>query len=138
MMRKRHTQRPTQRLLESVRPSAHLHLHTWVRSLPWVVERPDEGTHRGVRLFAIECEPLARRQVWLMTGMSSSVNGEGTGIAAIMPRAALRPPRPAGWVERIATPLPNGHVVVMLENGSLRPRQEVENFVLTAYMYAMA
>jgi hypothetical protein len=72
-----------------------------------------------------------------MTGLASPVNGDGTGIAAVMPRAALRPPRPAGWVERIATPLPNGHAVVMLEDGSERVHGEIENFVLTAYMYAM-
>src|SRR6478672_6630004 len=38
-------------------------MHEWVLSLPWVVERPDDDTAPGVRYFAVDCEPLDRRQV---------------------------------------------------------------------------
>jgi hypothetical protein len=43
--------------------------HEWVLSLPWVVERPYALATPGVRGFGVECEPLDRRQLWLLTGL---------------------------------------------------------------------
>ena len=38
-------------------------LHEWVLSLPWVVERPFNVGTPGVRSFAVDCEPLGRKQL---------------------------------------------------------------------------
>src|SRR5512139_2164815 len=52
----------------------------WILGLPWVVERPYSLSTPGVRTFAVDCEPLARRRLWLVSGLR-----DGCGIAVIVP-----------------------------------------------------
>jgi hypothetical protein len=70
-------------------PSPH-DLHEWVRSLPWVVERPYAVGTPGVRSFAVDCEPLGRDQLWLITGLPHRAHDGGLGISVIVPRHAWR------------------------------------------------
>jgi hypothetical protein len=60
-------------------------LNEWVLSLPWVVEKHG-GLGGGVRLFGVDCEPLQRRRVWLITGFPETRPGEANvTVAAVMP-----------------------------------------------------
>jgi hypothetical protein len=59
--------------------------HTWVRSLPWVVERPCSLDMPGVRCFGVDCVPFARRQLWLLTGMEGLLEADGLGLGVIVP-----------------------------------------------------
>ena len=111
--------------------------HEWVRSLPWVVERPTDGSQPEIKLFAVDCPPLERRQIWLVTGLGYG-DESVLGVAAVMPVAAVRAPHTAGWVVHPATPLPAGHVLVMLQREATRGRDEIEDFVLSAYAHAMS
>ena len=133
MLRRRRTRSSS--IVEKTRRSSDV--HEWVLSLPWVIERPTDGTRAGVRLFAVDCEPLQRRQIWLVTGLELVDDGR-VGIAAVMPVAAVRSPNATGWIVHPATPLPAGHVLVMLQHESVIRRDEIETFVLTAYEHAMS
>src|ERR1700693_1191755 len=59
--------------------------HGWLLSLPWVVERPYGLDTPGVRSFGVDCEPLGRRQLWLITGLQRHVDTDGIGLAVIVP-----------------------------------------------------
>jgi hypothetical protein len=58
--------------------------HEWLLSLPWVVERPYNLETPGVRCFGVECEPLGRRQLWLVAGRQRQL-ADGIGLAVIVP-----------------------------------------------------
>jgi hypothetical protein len=135
MIRRRKTRNPTAFHFETTPSSGDV--HDWVLSLPWVVERPATGAPPGLRLFAVDCEPLQRRQIWLATGLRALDNDDAIGIAAVMPVAAVQAPHTAEWVVQPATLLPAGHVLVMLQRESTRERDEIERFVLAAYSQAM-
>ena len=134
-MRKPNIRRP--RVAEPRTPHTPGDFHEWVLSLPWVVERPTDGSQPGIRLFAVDCSLLERRQLWLVTGLAFG-DDPALGVAAVMPVAAVRAPHTAGWVVHPATPLPAGHVLVMLQREGTRSRDEIEEFVLSAYAYAMS
>ena len=110
--------------------------HEWVLSLPWVVERPYSLGTPGVRSFGIDCEPLGRRQLWLVTGLRELAIG-GIGLAVIVPRDAAREIERAGWGRRLA-PMPGQHEMITVSHESLERREELEALVLTAYGYAMS
>ena len=106
-------------------------LHEWVLSLPWVVEWPYALGIEGVRTFAVECEPIGRRQLWLLTGMQRS------NIAVIVPVEAARVIEDVGWGLPVS-PMPSGHVLMMPSTDvTARPR-DVEALVLSAYSHAMS
>ena len=71
MLRRRRA--PSSSVVEPTRGSSDV--HEWVLGLPWVVERPTDGTRPDVRLFAVDCEPLQRRQLWLVTGLELAHDG---------------------------------------------------------------
>jgi len=110
-------------------------LHQWVLSLPWVVERPGDDTATDVRYFAVECEPLDRRQVWLLTGLTD--DGHTDGIAAVLPIEVA-----AGIVElglgRTLALVTDQHVLVALTNEAASRRERIEFVVLSAYSSAMS
>ena len=133
MLRRR--RRPSSSVVERTRRSSDV--HDWVLGLPWVVERPTDGTRPDVRLFAVDCDPLQRRQLWLVTGLEPAHDGR-VGIAAVMPAAAIRSSNARGWVTHSATPLPDGHVLVTLHGEFTAEPAEIEAFVLRAYNYAMS
>ena len=83
-------------------------------------------------------DPAVRRRLLLAQNAASSGWSPGSrsettpalGVAAVMPVAAVRAPHTAGWVVHPATPLPAGHVLVMLQREGTRGRDEIEEFVL--------
>jgi len=111
--------------------------HDWVLSLPWVVERPYNLDTPGVRCFAVDCEPLGRRQLWLMTGLDGARRRSNPSLTVIVPRAAANEIEDAGW-GRIVAPMPREHSLVAIDRSSFGCRREVEALVLTAYGYAMS
>ena len=111
--------------------------HDWLLSLPWVVERPYSLGTPGVRAFAIDCEPLGRRQLWLVTGLRGRLDAEGMGLAVILPTEAAVELERGGW-GRSLLPMPGGHALVSMNGDTVNGRQDVELLVLTAYGYAMS
>ena len=111
--------------------------HEWLLSLPFVVERPYSLATPGVRSFGVDCAPLDRRQIWLITGMHPDVDVDGMGLAVILPidvadqfEAAAR--------GRMVAPMPAGHALIAVPGASLSGREELEALALTAYCCAMS
>jgi hypothetical protein len=105
-------------------------LHEWIASLPWVVERtPGFGPH-GLRTFAVDCESLGLRRLWLVTGLSP-----GRGLAVIVP-AALAEDLELVGLARPISPMPAGHELVEAVAGVTC--DELERIVLVAYGSAMS
>jgi hypothetical protein len=120
------------------RKSAARNVHDWVLSLPWVVERSSGAARARVRVFAVDCEPLRRRQVWLVTGFAPALT-DGTDVAVVLPGSAIRSAGAAAWQVHEEASLPAGHVFVTLGAETPRSRQvEVEALLLAAYSYAMS
>jgi hypothetical protein len=113
-------------------------VHEWVRSLPWVVERSPFHTlpDSQVRIFAVDCEPLERRQVWLLSGLMPSRFDE-PDVAVVMPRAMALEASERGWVIRLDAPLPDDHVLVALGNDAHREHADIEALLLAGYCYAL-
>jgi hypothetical protein len=112
-------------------------LHEWVLSLPWVVERPFSLEAPGVRCFAVDCEPLGRRQLWLVTGLDNNGGTSGPGITMLVPQPAANAMESTGQ-GRVVAPMPDGHALVTMDASSCQQPQEVEALLLTAYRYAMS
>ena len=124
-------------------------LNEWVLSLPWVVERP--SGYANVRLFGVDCKPLHRRRVWLITGLPD-INSSDVKmtIAALIPAPpnlgavmAGRDghewlPRDADHVLLTSLSLPGGHVIVTPKGPAGHERHALEAFVLRAYEYALS
>jgi hypothetical protein len=111
--------------------------HAWVLSLPWVVERPFSLGTPGVRSFAVDCEPLGRRQLWLVTGLGNSCGTGRLGITVLVPREAVKAIESTGQ-GRVLAPMPDGHALVTMHDSSCWRRQEIEALVIAAYCYAMS
>ena len=111
--------------------------HEWVLSLPWVVERQYNLATPGVRAFGVECEPLGRHALWLLTGMQSGTASSTAGIAVIVPMDAADEIEAVGWGRSIA-PMPANHQLVALYGDISEKRLDVEALVLTAYGCAMS
>jgi hypothetical protein len=118
---------------------AYAYLDEWVRSLPWVIERPRDERWPAVRVFVVDCPPLKRRQLLLITGLRRRTSdGEaGSGVAAVMPAIACREPDGAGWAHR-AAPSIDGHVLVTTGGDRAPEREDLEALVLKAFSYAMS
>src|SRR5262245_1352457 len=82
--------------------------HDWILSLPWVVERPYVAGVRGVRAFAIDCQPLDIHRMWLVTGLP-----HGRGIALIVEDSRAERYESVGVASPI-TPMPARHTLVGL------------------------
>jgi hypothetical protein len=109
--------------------------HDWVLSLPWVVERPYSLGTPGVRAFGVDCEPLGRRQLWLVTGLQAEMESDGFGLALIVPEEAAHEIEAARCGRSVA-PMPARHAMVTVY-GDL-DRSQIESLVLSAYGYAMS
>jgi hypothetical protein len=125
-------------------------LNEWVLSLPWVVEQ-ESGVGGGVRFFGVDCEPLQRRRVWLITGFPEISSGDAiVTIAAVMPAMSRLGtvvagrkvyevlPRAAGGDLVPALPLPPGHVLVTPRGHARHQHHTLEAFVLDAYEHALS
>jgi hypothetical protein len=104
---------------------ANDHFHQWILSLPWVVERPGIPGVTGVRTFAIACEPLDIRQVWLVTGLPP-----GQRVAVLAP-SFLAVEWEMHGVGRAIAPMPDRHTLfgVRAEADDI----DVERLILEAY-----
>ena len=114
-------------------------LDEWVRSLPWVVERPPDERWPDVRVFDVDCPMLKRHRLWLLTGLARQtfVGAERSGIAALMPVRACRLADAAGWEHRASSSVA-GHVLVTTRGNAMSERDNVEAFVLKALSYALS
>jgi hypothetical protein len=110
--------------------------HDWVCGLPWVVERPYRVGAPGMRSFAVDCEPLERRQLWLITGLLPGADDLG-GVAVIVPAETADMVERAGWATP-RTPMPAEHVLMVAHPETTRRPNEIEVLVLTAYSWAVA
>jgi hypothetical protein len=130
MLRRNRTQNPAE-------PRAFGDLHEWVLSLPWVVERPYSLATPGVRSFGVDCEPLGRRQLWLITGFPRAEESEEVAVAVIVPADVAGEIETAGWGRSLA-PMPGRHAMVAVYGDALARRPELEALVLTAYSCALS
>ena len=133
MIRRRREQKTT-----STRDaSAFDDFHEWVLSLPWVVERPYGIGTPGVRSFGVDCKPLGRRRLWLLTGLQGELEIDGMGLAVVVPSNAANDIECAGWGRSVA-PMPGQHELVSVYSDSIGRSQDIEALVVTAYGYAMS
>ena len=109
-------------------------IHTFVLSLPWVVERPHAFAD-GIRMFAVDCEPLGLERLWLVTGIGGEPSAEGMRVEVILPKAEARRAEKAGWGVR-GTPMPTNHVVMRTYAAS--DAADTDALILTAYGCAMS
>jgi hypothetical protein len=100
-------------------------LHEWILGLPWVVERPFAIGAPRVRTFAIACEPLDVRQLWLVTGLPN-----GGGVAVIVPRPVADRLAREG-LGRTLTPMSAGHALFAVWSDA--GRTETERVILESY-----
>jgi hypothetical protein len=127
----------TRQAVDSYAPRAFDDLHDWVLSLPWVVERPCSLEAPGVRSFGVDCEPLGRHQLWLITEFQRAPESERIGVAVIVPAEVADEIEIAGW-GRSRAPLPGRKVMVAVYGDALSRRADLEMLVLTAYGYALS
>jgi hypothetical protein len=81
----------TGRVMPACTPRADMRrLHRWVLGLPWVVARPGPAAMPGVRYFAVDCEPLGRRRLWLLTGSLGPVAAHGCRVHIVVPTSTSR------------------------------------------------
>ena len=118
-------------------PPAHATFHEWVLSLPWVVERPYSVATPDVRCFAVECEPLDRHQLWLVTGLQHELDPGRLSLAVVIPTDSAREVEDLGWGYPIA-PMPGAQVLLAVRRESCDSQPEIEALVLAAYSSAMA
>jgi hypothetical protein len=95
-----------------------------------VVERPYSVSTPGVRTFAVDCEPLARRRLWLVSGLR-----DGCGISVIVPTDAANELELLGLTTPVA-PMPPGHVLVCVREDV--DEADLDRVVLAAYSHALA
>jgi hypothetical protein len=108
-------------------------LHTFVLSLPWVVERPDAFA-RSVRMFAVDCEPLDLQRLWLVTDRSKGVS-TGTRVEVMLPSAVAERAEDAGLGARAMT-MPADRVLVRAHADN--DVVQTEALVLAAYECALS
>ena len=112
-------------------------VHEWVLSLPWVVERPRDPNAPDARTFAVDCEPLGCRRIWLVTGVHGDTNCSGAGLAVVLPLEAASAVAADGEGRGVAF-LQGGHVLVRLSTHPARQPRRVECLLLHAYGHAMS
>lgn len=115
-----HVQRSPQPLMEDIAQ--------WIMGFPWVVERPCDLS-RSVRMFAVDCEPLQRRRMWLVGGLRG-----GCGIAVILPAEVANEMEGQGLTRCIA-PMPPGHVLTYAREDV--DRTQLDAIVLESYSQAL-
>jgi hypothetical protein len=133
MLRRRHGHGTT----AASHTGAFADFHDWVLSLPWVLERPYISDAPGVRSFAVECDPLGIRRLWLLTGVDYGGDPYGLGLAVIVPDTCGAVIETAHWGHRIA-PMPGEHALVTVGRESFAHLSDVEALVLTAYCHALS
>jgi hypothetical protein len=66
-------------------------LHHWVLGLPYVMELEPVPSAPDLRRFAIDCEPLRRSAVWLLTGaFDPEVAERDVNVYAVLPQSVAQ------------------------------------------------
>ena len=112
-------------------------LHHWVTSLPWVVERTASGVTPSVRSFEIDCEPLGRKRLWLLTGLRQRTWNPGDDVAVVLPLAAAVAAEEAGLGRRMLR-MPGGNALVTPYGDAPSAARDVEALLLCGYSHAMS
>jgi len=112
-------------------------VHEWVLSLPWVVERPSSGVMAAVRCFTVDCEPLNRKRLWMISGLRGRAEHTADDVAVVLPLDAALAAESAGLGRRML-PMPGGHVLVTPCADAPNGLPDVEALVLCAYSHAMS
>jgi hypothetical protein len=110
-------------------------IHDWILSLPWVVERPYGIGVPGVRSFAVDCEPLDLRQLWLVTGLTGSRTASALGAAVIVPTQLAEDLETVGLAVPIS-PMPARRVLARIPGDA--NRLDVEFVIAEAYASVMS
>lgn len=109
---------------------------SWVRGLPWVVERPYEVAP-GVRTFAVDCPLLGIRRVWLVTGLGSDGCETPTArLSIVVPTDVSWTLESSGWGRPIAE-MAADQILLELRTRGAETTKVVETLVLTGYRYAI-
>ena len=104
------------------------------RALARVLTEDDVGVW-WVTCFAVDCEPLGRRRVWLLAGLTN--DHHTSGVAVVLPIDAATEIEELGLGYRFAV-ISDRHVLVAPHVVAATRRQRIETVVLTAYSYAMS
>jgi hypothetical protein len=99
--------------VEHVLPAGIERLYGWLLGLPWVVERPGTSAAPRLRWFAVDCEPLGRRRLWLLTGALDDIATDEFGVHVVVPTPAARRIVDAGEGSVVA-PIGDHHNLVSL------------------------
>ena len=130
-MRRRLTQKPRE-----LRSGGGLEpIHRWVLSLPWVIERPFGCGAPEVRSFAVDCEPLGLRRMWLVTGIRTNTVRESDDVAVILPRPMATAAEHTGS-GRVLASMSTDHVLVAPCASSAVI--DTQRLILAAYNHAMS
>jgi hypothetical protein len=90
----------------------------------------------GVRSFAIDCEPLRRHQVWLVTGLRE-VGEAIVDVAVVIPHADANVAERAEIGQTMLV-MPDRHALFVPRFSLLHDQRAVEALVLGAYGTVMA
>jgi hypothetical protein len=128
--------RPSKQLAHRAGAPAFADFHGWVLSLPWVVERPKDRNIPSVRYFAVDCEPLGLRRVWLVTGLSDTCDPTAVGVAVILPLDEVASIEDAGRGRCVAL-LSSNHALLSVSAEEAHDPRDIERVILDAYGHAM-
>jgi hypothetical protein len=106
----------------------------WVTNLPFVVER-DHGLSSSVRMYDVDCQPLAQRQTWLILDFSTATSPRPTSVAVVLPRRVADKAIRSGWGRNAipSEPFARARDRVVVRVDPLAGRQHVEAVVLGSY-----
>ena len=115
------------------------HLHDWLLGLPWVVERPAMPEAPRLRWFAVDCEPLGRRQLWLMTGALGDMATDDLGVHVVLPMPDARR-IVDGREGTVVAPVGDRHFLVSIHLDAIEPadHERLERALLLAYEASFA
>jgi hypothetical protein len=106
----------------------------WVANLPFVVER-EHGLSSSVRMYDVDCEPLAQRRTWLILDFATPTSPRPTSVAVVLPRRIAAKAIRSGWGSNAipSEPLAQARDRVLVRVDPLAGRRHVETVVLGSY-----
>jgi hypothetical protein len=134
-MFRRHVRKPTATPIALIDDQQALNrIHTFVISLPWVVERP-HAFAQHLRMFAVDCEPLELQRLWLVTSLGGEAAAGESRVQVILPKAEARRAEKAGWGVR-GMSMPPDHI--LMRTYACSNAADTDALILTAYECAMS
>lgn len=114
-------------------------LHGWVLGLPWVVERPGVAEAPRLRWFALDCEPLGRRRLWLLTGALDGTASDDHVVHVVFPTPAGRDIVNTG-LGRVVASVGDDHSLVSVRFDADEPVDDarLEHLLLLGYEASFA